>query len=116
MFPWVLRVIGQTLFKYSEWSKIDISNKNLVSLITEKVDLQCAIIASNQNVRGYANMLFHHGIFENKSFKQTTKLRLEKKACASVYLESIEAFPDLQQYNRAIITFNNGINLEVKND
>lgn len=93
---------------YSSWGSIDTENRQLVSRISDKVDMGCAVFSSNLKVRGYANLLFHHGIYEGKSFQEIPELLVKRNACASVYLEGTLAFPDLPKYSKATVTHNNG--------
>jgi hypothetical protein len=93
---------------YSSWGSIDAENRQLVSRISDKVDMKCAVFSSNLGVRGYANLLFHRGIYESKSFQETPDLVVKRNACASVYVEGVWAFPDLQNFTRATITHSDG--------
>ena len=93
---------------YSSWGSIDIENRQLVSRISDKVDMECAVFSSNLGVRGYANLLFHRGIYEYKSIQETGDLMTQRKACASVYVEGTWIFPDLQNYTKATITHSDG--------
>jgi len=97
--------------KLSGWSAVDLSNRKFKDNISTQVNLDCSIIATNLDVRGYANLLFHHGIFENVT-KDEIKVSLKNvPACASIYLEGkwyappYLFFPD---YDRATITRTNG--------
>ena len=93
---------------YSSWGSIDAENRQLVSRISGKVDMECAVFSSNLAVRGYANLLFHRGIYEGKSFQDTPEFLAKRNVCASVYLESTRAFVDLQNYTKATITHKDG--------
>lgn len=59
-------------------------------------------------MRGYANLLFHRGIFEYKSLQESVELMRNRNACASKYVEGTWAFSDLQNYAKATITHSNG--------
>ena len=88
---------------YSSWDYFDVNNRKIASKISDAVDTRCAVFLSNTQVRGYANMLFHRSIFENKSYQDSADLLVSKKACASVYLEGKNIFADLPKYTKAII-------------
>ena len=93
---------------YSAWTRAVKSNETLAGKIAEKTDIGCALFASNRHVRGYASLLFHRGINEKKSPEETAALMAKSNACASVYLESVIPFPDMQQYTKAVITYRDG--------
>jgi hypothetical protein len=93
---------------YSSWGSIDIENRQLVSRISDKVDMKCAVFSSNLGVRGYANLLFHRGIYEYKSIQETGGLMTQRKACASVYVEGTWIFWNLPNYTKATITHSDG--------
>lgn len=109
-----LKSYRSDLENYSRWAQIDHENRRLVQNINQEVDLQCAVLASNSGVRGYANLILHRGIFEYKTFQQAEELGRERNSCAVVYLEGSGAFSDLPRYYRAIIKRNNG-SIEVIN-
>jgi hypothetical protein len=96
------------ILDYSSWGSIDAENKRLASKISEKVDIECAVFSSNLGVRGYANLLFHRGIYEYKSFHEIPSLLVTRNACASVYVEGTWAFADLQNYTKATIIYSDG--------
>lgn len=93
---------------YSSWGSVDTENRQLVSRISDKVDMECAVFSSNIGVRGYANLLFHRGIYEYKSFQEIPGILGNRNACASVYIEGTLAFAGLQNYTRATITHSDG--------
>ncbi len=93
---------------YSSWGSVDSENRQLVSRISDKVDMNCAVFSSNIGVRGYANLLFHRGIYEYKSLQETSELLVKHNACASVYVEGTWAFTDLQEYTKATISYRDG--------
>ncbi|MFZ1548350.1 MAG: hypothetical protein WAT12_14845, partial [Candidatus Nitrotoga sp.] len=101
---------------YSSWSSIDAENRKLSLRISDNVDARCAVFSSNLNVRGYANLLFHRGIYEHKSIQETTELLAKRNACASVYLYGMKAFPGLPKYTKAIVTHKDGSFAVITND
>ena len=93
---------------YSSWGAIDTENRKFALRLSKGVDVACAVFYSNLEVRGYANLLFHRGIYEKNFFRETPGLLAKRNTCASVYLEGVRAFPDLPKYTKATITHNDG--------
>jgi hypothetical protein len=99
--------------KYSVWTQIDANNKKILASISEKVNIECAVLATNMKVRGYANLLFNRGIYEYKSLQDLHKLSNERDACASIYLEGAFPFTDLPKYTKATIMLNEHPNIYI---
>ncbi|MFJ2388605.1 hypothetical protein [Pseudomonas koreensis] len=93
--------------RLSDWSSMDLANRHLKDKITEIADLDCSILATNLDVRGYANLLFHRGIYELKSMEEADLIFKNAKACSLIYLEgqwSIPPYFFFPKYDRAYIT------------
>ena len=98
----------QNMMYYAPWTSIDAKNRIFASKLLKKLDSKCTIFGSNIGVRGYANLLFHHGIYEYITPSQLADLSKQRKACASVYLEGKWVAMDLQQYTKATIISKSG--------
>jgi len=70
--------------------------------------MECAVLSSNIGVRGYANLLFHRGIYEGKYSQDSPELMAKRNACASIYLEGTSVFLGLPKYTKATIFHNDG--------
>ncbi len=93
---------------FSRWGEISNENKILASDITREIDPDCTVFTSSIGVRGYANLLFHHGIYEYVTTDDSIKLLHSRKGCALIHLEGFFAFPDLPAYTKATITKDTG--------
>lgn len=101
------------LARYSTWSSIDSDNKKLVRKISSSVDMNCSTFTSRAQVRGYANLLFHRGIYEYTSAGSSLEYIEKRGACAVVSLNAYSAFRDLQAFTQAIITYRDGSTLTI---
>jgi len=97
------------LHEFKNWKLVNAANINIAAKIANVVDLRCAVLLSNFPVRGYQNLLFHHGIYEYKSLEDSSDLMIQRRACAAVYLEadSVAHF-GLPLYSKAVISFSDG--------
>jgi hypothetical protein len=94
---------------FSAWSDISSSDKRLAGDVLKEIDPACTVFASSFEVRGYANLLFHHGIHENATPEQAMTFLRSDHGCALVYLEGASVFDDdLPAYTKATITRTNG--------
>lgn len=93
---------------FSKWGEINKENKILALNTTRDINPNCTIFTSSIGVRGYANLLFHHGIYEYVTTDDSLKLLHFRKGCALVHLDGFFAFPDLPAYTRATITKDTG--------
>ena len=93
---------------YAPWADADAANIQLAKQIGGKLDLNCAVLSTNMAVRGYADLLFHRGIFEHKTVADSVPLMASRHACAAVFLDGTELFPDLPRYTSATLTFKDG--------
>lgn len=87
----------------ASWGQVDRNNQALAASVLKRIDPDCSVFASEFEVRGYANLLFHHGIYENTSAEQAVDYLHARHGCALVYLEGFAAFEDLPAYTRASI-------------
>lgn len=94
--------------KYADWPAVDARNQSLMVRISEVVDLNCAVLASNQKVRGYDNLVFGRGIYEHKRVSDLHQLMELRNGCAAVFVEGTQAFPDLPSYSKATILERDG--------
>jgi hypothetical protein len=92
------------LDKYRYWSVVDVSNKKLAAVLNEQYANDCTVYLSNIGVRGYANLLFHHGIFEWKVADDAKKLMRDTHSCRSIFLEASIFLPGLPSYSKATVT------------
>ena len=93
---------------YSNWGVIDKSNHVFSEIVKESTSEKCAVFASNISVRGYANLLFNHGIYELKTPHDAELLLQLRNGCELVYIEGSIAFPGLPKYSRATIRKGDG--------
>ncbi len=101
------------LKNYESWERTDFRNRLLVSAIKQSTDIKCSVFHSNIGVRGYANLLLQRGIYEYSPRQDSAELLKQTHACSAVYLDARWAFTDLQKYNYAIITTNNGLKVKL---
>ncbi|TWI56478.1 hypothetical protein IQ22_00927 [Pseudomonas duriflava] len=99
-------VQGCTVYKndiatYAAWTQIDHENKQLVALVAQELNTQCAVLSTDMSVRGYANLLFHRGIHELR--KEPVDFRREAGACGGVYLQGKDFQVDLPEYTKATV-------------
>ena len=78
------------LASQSEWVEIERGNRSIAEQIAQRLDLACAVIGTNVQVRGYPVLLFHRGIHEGMTKEQWHKLP-HAAGCARVWLEGIPA-------------------------
>ena len=69
----------EDLARYAFWGKKDKSNRALANKVIGASDQECTVYASNIAVRGYANLLFNHGIYEYKSWDDAAELLKTRK-------------------------------------
>jgi len=96
------------LSRYDTWGKIDLSNKRFAKLIEKKYSSECTIYSSNINVRGYANLLFKHGIYERKEISDSAELIQKRNACKIIHITGKFAFSDLPYFTKATVMESNG--------
>lgn len=89
---------------YAEWATIDVNNRSLVAKLKEKYDFECSVFSSQKSVRGYANLLFHHGIYESKSSQDAEQLISKRNACANIHIQGNSKYTDLPEYTGATVT------------
>lgn len=87
---------------YAAWPQIDEQNKQLASLVEQELNVKCAVLSTDMSVRGYANLLFHRGIYELRP--QPADFRNDPSNCGGVYLEGRDFQVDLPEYTKATIT------------
>jgi hypothetical protein len=95
----------------SDWSLTDIKNTRLKDNIAKLADINCSLLATNLDVRGYANILFHRGIYEMKSIEDADFIFRKSKACSLIYLEGEWARPPylfFPKYSKGYIKKPNG--------
>lgn len=91
------------LKQYSMWQAVDAYNKTLASKVKTISDQSCTVYVSSFSVRGYANLLFNHGIHEYKKPEDAENIFKGRNGCALVYLEGDLVLPDLPKYTKATI-------------
>lgn len=91
-----------------DWVTIDAANQDLARKIATEVDVKNAIFLSNTQVRGYANLLLHRGIYEWRSNIESSTFLKDSRATAAVYLDGVMAYPDLPKFMSATITRKDG--------
>lgn len=96
------------------WGDISREDKALAATVISQTDPACTVFASSFEVRAYANLLFHHGIYENVSAANSLNLLHARHGCALVYLEGLPVFDDLPAYTRATIVTTTGASTTVE--
>jgi len=96
------------LANYSAWAAIDKSNHAFAEKIKASAASTCAVFVSSIGVRGYANLLFNHGVYEYMTPQDADVLLQRRKGCELVYIEGSFAFPDLPKYSKATIRKEDG--------
>lgn len=96
------------LTRYGAWPEVDFGNKLLANSVNKSINTECSVLLSNIGVRGYANLLFNRGIYEDKRRDDSIGLIQSTHACSAVYLEGEWSFIDLPHYKNAIITETDG--------
>lgn len=89
--------------RYRSWGDVDASNRAIARRVAAEADLGCAVVATSAQVRGYAGLLLHRGVFENQDSAAFAALLRTRPHCAGVYLEGRDTFPDLPRYTRALV-------------
>lgn len=97
----------------SAWIAADTANRALAAKVAAEIDPGCAVLASALKVRGYANLLFHRGMYEQKSLADLPGLIAQRKGCGGIFLDGEEVFVDLPRYTRATIIRPDGTTLEI---
>jgi hypothetical protein len=87
------------LESFSRWRSMDSDNRTLARIVGD-LDGGCSVLSSNIVVRGYANLLFGRGIWEEKTVPETAALIEETGACQGLFIEGTSPFPDLPRYSR----------------
>lgn len=85
--------------EYAPWAAMDVANHQLAGVVARN-HRGCSVLSSNINVRGYANLLFGHGIYEKKSRGDAPELIGEKGACQNLFIEGWFPYPDMPEYYR----------------
>ena len=87
------------LKRYSSWASVNAENNEIAALI-KKTHGGCSVLSTNINVRGYANLLFGHGIWEQKSLIDASYLMEKENSCQNILIEGENVYPDLPSYYR----------------
>ena len=93
---------------HAAWHEVDQANRALAARVGEAADVRCAVLLSRMEVRGYANLLFHRGIYGAKAMEDGPALMAQRDACAAVYLEGEPALDGLPRYTKAVVTRRDG--------
>ena len=93
--------------QYFGWGAIDKSNVLLAEKVKSTAS-KCAVFASSISVRGYATLLFNHGIYESMTLQDAEKLVQRRSGCELVYIEGSLALTDLPKYSKATIRKEDG--------
>jgi len=93
---------------YASWATIHHRNQALRDVILHDQDADCAVYLSSWKVRGYANFIFHKGIYERRQPLHMGELMIQRNACASIYIHGKRAFPDLPRYTKVEILRKDG--------
>ena len=94
--------------KFSDWINIDGQNTELVSRINSLVNVECAVILTTMDVRGYTNLIFNRGVYEFKSRDDGAELMQNRNACASIFVNAEPAYPGLPRFIDATIQMKDG--------
>jgi len=87
------------LMRYSSWASVNAENIEVAELV-KKTHGGCSVLSTNSNVRGYTNLLFGHGIWEQKSLTDAPYLMEKANACQNILIEGENIYPDLPSYYR----------------
>lgn len=85
---------------YAGWPYVDDANRALVAQAKRVVDLDCATIGTNTQVRGYTNLVLGRAVSEFVAEPaQMQGLAAEDEgSCGTVYIRGRSAFTDLPQF------------------
>ncbi|KPC50400.1 hypothetical protein [Amantichitinum ursilacus] len=99
-----LRQFNKLKAPMAAWPQVAQANAQLKQQIAQAVPLDCAVLGTNNRVRGYLNMLFDRSIYENQpsadAFFQTAA---GVKNCGAVFIQSSMDFTDLNTLNYALV-------------
>lgn len=98
---------------FAGWREVNARNRVLVSRIDRLVDLRCALIASDQTVRGQTNLLVMRGVYENTTPERFAARAGAHPACGAVYLHGFAHATDLVGYTGAQIITPTGLHRDV---
>lgn len=96
------------LANYSAWAAIDKSNRVFAEKVKASAASKCAVFVSSIGVRGYANLLFNHGVYEHMTPQDAEVLLRRRHGCELIYIEGSYAFPDLPKYSKATVRKEDG--------
>lgn len=85
---------------YAGWPYVDDANQALVRRTQQAVDLECATIGTNTQVRGYTNLLLDRAVTEFvEQPEQMQRLAAEDAgSCGTVYIRARNVHTDLPQF------------------
>lgn len=89
----------------ASWTAIDHRNRAMEQRIATLVDMSCAVLASDNQIRGYAMMLFDRGVYEHATPASFAALAASERArrCGAVYLHDKPPFLDMPDYRQALV-------------
>lgn len=84
---------------YADWPYVDEANQALVRQAKQAIDLECATLGTNMQVRGYTNLLLDRAVHEFVEPEKLQSLAAEDDAsCGTVYIRARSVHTDLPQF------------------
>ena len=85
---------------YAGWPYVDDANQALVRQARQVVDLDCATIGTNTQVRGYTNLLLERAVteFVEQQGQMANLAAEDEGSCGTVYIRSRNVHTDLPQF------------------
>ena len=106
------------LASHADWAAADRGNRRLVMRAVPLVRLDCATLASDLSVRGYANLLMHRGIHEKVTPAGFAALSdgAAARRCGALYLSGTSLYTDLPRYDRIVAVSPGGATRALRRD
>ncbi|MBJ7450696.1 MAG: hypothetical protein JHC71_01275 [Blastococcus sp.] len=85
---------------YAGWPYVDDANRALVAQAKQAIDLDCATLGTNTQVRGYTNLVLGRAVteFVEKPESMQGLAADDAGSCGTVYIRGRSAFTDLPQF------------------
>ncbi len=84
---------------YAGWPYVDDQNRALVTQLRDEIDLDCATLGTNMQVRGYTNLVLDRAVHEFVEPGQLQRLAAQEDgSCGTVYLRAQSVHTDLPQF------------------
>jgi hypothetical protein len=101
-------VVGVAQFRadvsdFDDWAAIDRVNHELVSSLSEYVDLGCAVIGATGPVRGYDNLLVGRSVHEWQTAETLLEQSAPPRGCSYVLLRTDQPYTDMSRLTGALV-------------